>query len=89
MLTVKGKPERSCAVPIVIQSRGVDETVWICEVRRRSRVHAVLTARAKAQITGRIYRLVDERGVELEQVQPRSGSSGSKPASEVDGSVIQ
>ena len=76
-------------MPIVIQSRGVDETVWICEVRRRSRVHAVLTARAKAQITGRIYRLVDERGVELERVQSRPGRSGSKPASELDGSVIE
>jgi hypothetical protein len=78
-------------VPIVIQSRGVDETVWISEVRRRNRVHAVLTARAKAQITGRIYRLVDEQGVELEQVEhlPRFGSSGSEPASQVDGSVIE
>ena len=78
-------------MPIVIQSRGVDETVWISEVRRRNRDHAVLTARAKAQITGRIYRLVDEQGVELELVQhlPRHGSSGSEPASQVDGSVIE
>ena len=50
------------------QSRGSDESVWINEVWRSDRDHALLTAQAKAQITGRSYRLLDERGVQLDQV---------------------
>ena len=64
----RGKLGSGIHVPIEIQSRGSDESVWINEVWRSDRDHALLTAQAKAQITGRSYRLLDERGVHLDQV---------------------
>lgn len=78
-------------MPIVIQSRGANETVWISEVCRCDRAQALLTAQAKAQITGRAYRLLDERGVELDQVNrhQRPRGSGAQPTSQVNGSVIE
>ena len=65
---VRGNFGTGLYVPIVIQSRGANETVWISEVWRCDRAQALLTAQAKAQITGRTYRLLAERGVELDQV---------------------
>ena len=58
----------SPAVTIVIQSRAADELVWRDEVWRRNHLTAFMTARAKARLTGRVYRLVDQDGVVLEQV---------------------
>jgi hypothetical protein len=56
-------------VPIVIQSRATDGVVWRNEVWRRNRFTAYMTARAKARVTGRVYRLVDQDGAVLEQVR--------------------
>jgi hypothetical protein len=54
-------------VAIVIQSRGRDELVWRDEAWRRNHFTAYMTAKAKARLTGRIYRLVDHDGVVLQQ----------------------
>jgi hypothetical protein len=61
---------------IVIQSRAPDDLIWRDEVWRRNHFTAFMTAKAKARLTGRIYRLVDQNGVVLEQVrnQPPSPS---------------
>ncbi|NDG74681.1 MAG: hypothetical protein EBX49_04955 [Synechococcaceae bacterium WB8_1B_136] len=56
---------------IVIQSRGPNEQDWRNEVWRRSHFEAYTAARTKAQLTGRIYRLVDQNGVILEEVRCR------------------
>ena len=52
---------------IVIQSRARDEKVWRDEVRKTNHLTACLTARAKARVTGRIYRLLDQDGAVIEQ----------------------
>ena len=52
---------------IVIQSRARDELVWRDEVWKRNHLTAYLTARAKARLTGRIYRLLDQDGAVIEQ----------------------
>lgn len=54
---------------IMVQSRAIDECVWRDEVWRRNSITAYTTARAKARLTGRVYRLVDQDGFELEQVR--------------------
>ena len=59
---------RSCIVPILIQSRARDELTWRHDASRPNPLTASITARAKAHLTGRIYRLVDQNGVVLEQV---------------------
>ncbi len=58
-----------CIVVVVIQSRARDELVWRDEVWRRNQFTAYMTARAKARLTGRIYRLVDADGVVIDQVR--------------------
>jgi len=54
-------------VTVVIQSRARDELVWRDEVWKRNHLTAYLTARAKARVTGRIYRLLDQDGAVIEQ----------------------
>jgi len=54
---------------IVIQSRARDELVWRDEVWKRNHLTAYLTARAKARLTGRIYRLLDQDGAVIEQIR--------------------
>jgi hypothetical protein len=56
-------------VVVVIQSRARDDLVWRDEVWRRNQFTAFMTARAKARLTGRVYRLVDQDGAVLEQVR--------------------
>jgi hypothetical protein len=56
------------ALAIVIQSRARDELVWHDEASRSTHFTAYMTAKAKARLTGRIYRLVDRDGVVIEQV---------------------
>jgi uridine kinase len=53
---------------IVIQSRASGELVWRDEVLRTNHFKAYMTAKAKARLTGRVYRLVDRDGVVLEQI---------------------
>jgi hypothetical protein len=53
---------------IVIQSRASGELVWRDEASRSNHVKASMTAKAKARVTGRVYRLVDRDGVVLEQI---------------------
>jgi hypothetical protein len=55
-------------VTIVIQSRATDELIWRDEARRRNHFSAYKTAKAKARLTGRVYRLVDQEGEVLEQI---------------------
>jgi hypothetical protein len=52
----------------VIQSRARDELVWRDEASRSTHFTAYMTAKAKARLTGRVYRLVDHDGVVIEQV---------------------
>jgi hypothetical protein len=52
---------------IEIQSRARDELVWRDEVWKRNHLTAYLTARAKARLTGRVYRLLDQDGAVIEQ----------------------
>lgn len=59
-------------MPIVIQSRGLDESEWRDEVWRRTHFKAYTAAMTKARLTGRCYRLVDEDGIVLEEVDGRS-----------------
>jgi hypothetical protein len=61
-------------VAIVIQSRASDELIWRDEVWRRNHFTAYMTAKAKARLTGRVYRLLDQNGVVLEQVRHRPSS---------------
>jgi len=61
-------------VAIVIQSRAFDELIWRDEVWRRNHFTAYMTAKAKARLTGRVYRLLDQNGVVLEQVRHRPSS---------------
>jgi len=56
-------------VPIVIQSRSIDEPDWSDEVWRRTHFEAYVVARNKAKLTGRIYRLVDDEGEVVEEVR--------------------
>jgi len=56
-------------VPIVIQSRSVDEVEWSDEVWRRTHFEAFVVAKNKAKLTGRIYRLVNDEGEVLEEVR--------------------
>jgi len=56
-------------VPIVIQSRSIDEPEWSDEVWRRTHFEAFVAAKNKAKLTGRIYRLVDDEGEVLEEVR--------------------
>ena len=70
------------AMPVVIQSRGVDDADWSDEVWRRTQFEAYLLAMGKARRTGRIYRLVDQDGIVLEEVRQqgrifRRGTQGS------------
>ena len=51
----------------MIQSRARDELVWRDEVCKRDHLTAYRTARAKARVTGRIYRLLDQDGAVIEQ----------------------
>ena len=62
------------AMPIVIQSRGLGEHDWRNEVWRRTHFKADTAAMTKARLTGRCYRLVDQDGVVLEEVNCRSHS---------------
>ena len=69
-------------MPVVIQSRGVDDADWSDEVWRRTQFEAYLLAMGKARRTGRIYRLVDQDGIVLEEVRQqgrifRRGTQGS------------
>ena len=57
------------AMPIVIQSRSHEETDWRNEVWRRTRDEAYVLAKCKANLTGRIYRLVNDQGEVLEEVR--------------------
>lgn len=67
---------------IVIQSRAPEETCWRTEVCRRNRFTAFMTAQAKARLTGRHYRLLDQDGVVIEQVgcggAPKPDQTGSR-----------
>jgi hypothetical protein len=54
-------------VVVVIQSRARDELVWRDEMWKRNHLTAYLTARAKARLTGRVYRLLDQDGAVIEQ----------------------
>ena len=74
---VKAEHPGSFSMPFVIQSRAVDELAWTHEVWRRNRFHAYLTAKAKAQLTGRVYRLLDDEGIELERVHHQGSAEGS------------
>lgn len=56
-------------MPIVIQSRSIDEPDWSDEVWRRTHFEAYVVARNKAKLTGRIYRLVDDEGEVVEEVR--------------------
>lgn len=56
-------------MPIVIQSRSIDEPDWSDEVWRRTHFEAYVVARNKAKLTGRIYRLVDDDGEVVEEVR--------------------
>jgi hypothetical protein len=56
-------------MPVVIQSRSVDDDSWSDEVWRRTHFEAYVVARNKAKLTGRIYRLVDQDGAVLEEVR--------------------
>ncbi|MFM8976117.1 MAG: hypothetical protein ACKOFN_10550 [Vulcanococcus sp.] len=56
-------------MPIVIQSRSIDEPEWSDEVWRRTHFEAFVAAKNKAKLTGRIYRLVDDDGEVLEEVR--------------------
>jgi hypothetical protein len=58
---------------VVIQSRARDELVWRDEVWRRNLFTAYMTARAKARLTGRVYRIVDRDGAVLEQIRGDCG----------------
>lgn len=58
---------------VVIQSRARDELVWRDEVWRRNLITAYMTARAKARLTGRVYRIVDRDGAVLEQIRGDCG----------------
>ena len=53
---------------VVIQSRASGDLVWRDEVLRTNHFKAYMTAKAKARLTGRVYRLVDRDGVVLEQI---------------------
>ena len=66
-------------MPIVIQSRSIDEPDWSDEVWRRTHFEAYVVAKTKAKLTGRIYRLVNEAGDVLEVVR-HLGSSFSRRA---------
>jgi hypothetical protein len=59
---------KCCPLVIVIQSRASGELVWRDEVLRTNHFKAYMTAKAKARLTGRVYRLVDRDGVVLEQI---------------------
>jgi hypothetical protein len=59
-------------MPIVIQSRGLDEPEWRDEVWRRTHFKAYTAAMTKARLTGRCYRLVDQDGIVLEEVNGRT-----------------
>ncbi len=63
-------------MPIVIQSRSFDETDWSDEVWRRTHFEAFAVAKHKAKLTGRIYRLVNDEGVVLEEVRHLGSSFG-------------
>ena len=56
-------------MPIIIQSRASDEQDWRDEVWRRTQFEAFTAARVKSRLTGRIYRLVDQDGIVLEEVR--------------------
>jgi hypothetical protein len=56
---------------VMIQSRARDELVWRDEVWRRNQFSASMTARVKARLTGRVYRLVGQDGSVLEHVRER------------------
>jgi hypothetical protein len=64
-------------MPIVIQSRRLDEPDWGDEVWPRNHCEAYVMAKTKAKLTGRIYRLVNEAGEVLEEVR-HLGSSFSR-----------
>ena len=67
-------------MPIVIQSRGQMEADWRDEVWRRTHFEAYTVARAKARVTGRVYRLVDQDGQVLEEITwSQSGRQHGKP----------
>jgi hypothetical protein len=64
------------AMPIVIQSRSHAETDWRNEVWRRTRDEAYVLAKCKANLTGRIYRLVNDQGKVIEEVRHLGSSFG-------------
>ena len=66
----------------MIQSRASDELIWRIEVSRSNHFTAYMTAKAKARLTGRVYRLVDLDGVVLEQIhhqRPSARTSDQQP----------
>jgi len=63
-------------MPIVILSRSFDETDWSDEVWRRTHFEAYVVAKTKAELTGRIYRLVNEAFEVLEEVRHLGSSFG-------------
>jgi hypothetical protein len=63
-------------MPIVIQSRSFDESDWSDEVWRRTHFEAYVVAKTKAQLTGRIYRLVNDQGEVIEEVRHLGSSFG-------------
>lgn len=66
--TVPSQMLTDYTLAIVIQSRARDELVWRDEASRSTHFTAYMTAKAKARVTGRVYRLVDRDGVVIEQV---------------------
>jgi hypothetical protein len=63
-------------MPIVIQSRSHEETDWCNEVWRRTRDEAIVLAKCKASLTGRIYRLVNDQAQVIEEVRHLGSSFG-------------
>jgi hypothetical protein len=54
---------------IAIQSRSFKETDWSDELWRRTHFEAYVVAKTKAELTGQIYRLVNEACEVLEEVR--------------------
>jgi hypothetical protein len=66
-------------VAIVIQSRAPDDLIWRDEARRSNHFSAYKTAKAKARLTGRVYRLVDKEGEVLEHIREDQCSKQQRP----------
>jgi hypothetical protein len=66
-------------VAIVIQSRAPGDLIWRDEARRCNHFTAYKTAKAKARLTGRVYRLMDQHGEVLEQIREDQHSKHQLP----------